>query len=54
MGKKRDKQPDTVEVRSRSGYDDRELERLQSELAHLRAWAMKTGARIVVPDRFGK
>lgn len=48
MGKKQDKQPDTAKARTGSGNYDQELQRLQVELAHLQAWVVKTGARIVV------
>jgi len=51
MGKKRDKKDKKSDVAgSKAGpanYDE-ELERLQVELAHLQAWVVKTGARIVV------
>jgi len=51
MGKKRDKKekkPDAPSGKSGSGNYNEELERLQVELAHLQAWVVKTGARIVV------
>jgi len=48
MSKKREKKPGNKKKSSGTGDYRRELERLQVELAHLQAWVVKTGARIVV------
>jgi polyphosphate kinase 2 len=48
MGKKRDKKAiSKIGTTGFKNYNE-ELERLQVELAHLQAWVVKTGARIVV------
>jgi polyphosphate kinase 2 len=46
--KKQDKAPHAGSGKSGTGNYREELERLQVELAHLQAWVVKTGARIVV------
>jgi polyphosphate kinase len=48
MGKKRNKKSDGAGGKAGSSNYEDQLERLQVELAHLQAWVVKTGARIVV------
>jgi len=48
MGKKRDKNSGAAGGKAGSSNYQDELERLQVELAHLQAWVVKTGARVVV------
>jgi polyphosphate kinase 2 len=48
MAKKRNKKSDKKSMTVESGSYQKKLEHLQVELAHLQAWVVKTGARIVV------
>jgi polyphosphate kinase 2 len=48
MPKKRDKNSGPAPDKGGAGNYEKELARLQVELAHLQSWVVKTGARIVV------
>jgi len=48
MAKKRNEESGTAAGKRRSKDYEKELARLQVELAHLQSWVVKTGARIVV------
>jgi len=48
MGKKRGRKGDDAGAKTGSANYEQELGQLQVELAHLQAWVVKTGARIVV------
>ena len=48
MPKKRKEEPGTAAGKGGAKHYEKELARLQVELAHLQSWVVKTGARIVV------